>query len=317
MGVDAVGHRMHQQVAEVAAVFQVDALQGVIRRVDHAEIVADLGQEVGHPQSQLTLGVLSNKHGHRSIPVYDLQHPVEELRCVNGFGSDPVHFLPVTHGIGVGGAVKGACAHEIVELVVHVRLSEGAAKLVGGLLRRSQALRQTGVQLGVVAVVVFELTPEEHEPVRRHEEFQLLVVGKADAPVHRLGQGGVLLVDEPQHPGAGGVELFHRRAHLLRSTCHRRDDHEGPRAHPPVAGGVVLGGVEGEHLHGAALLHVYRGLKAARPCPADAQPTQVVALTVRRVHDRLDLSSERQGAAHIVQKPFFLKFYHEYFSPLC
>ena len=256
MSVDALGDGVGHQVGEVPAVLLIDAGQVVVLGVDDGEVGAHPGQELHHPLAEGTLGVLAHEDGHRGVPVHDLQHAVEELGGVDALGADPVLLLPVAHGVGVGGAVLIAGAHEVVELVVVVLLGKGQAEGVGGLLHLHQIPGQVGVQLGVVVVVLRELAPVVHEAVGHHEEFELLIGGIGDLPVHHLGKVRCLHVDEAQHLGAGGLGFLHALHHLFGAAGNGGDDHDGALSHPAVAGGEILRRVFHEEVQVRALLHV-------------------------------------------------------------
>ena len=197
---------------------------------------------------------------------------MEELGGVDALGADPVLLLPVAHGVGVGGAVLVASAHEVVEPVIVVLLGELQAEGIGGLLHFHQIPGQMGIHLGVVLVVLRELPPVVHKPVGHHEEFQLLIGGVSDLPVHHSSQLGGLHVDKAQHPGAGGLGFLHAPHHLLGAAGDGGDHYNGPIPHPPAAGGQVLRRVLHKEIQVGALLHVDLGLEAGGPGAPDAQP---------------------------------------------
>ncbi len=311
VGVDALGDGVGHQMGEIPPKALVDAGQSIVPGVDDGVVGAHPGQESDHPLAERALGILAHKDRHRGVPVHDLQHAVEKFGGVDTLGPDPVLFLPVAHGVRIGGAVLIAGAHEVVELVVMVLLGEGQAEGVGRFLHLRQVHREVGVQLGVVLLIFRKLAVAEHQAVGHHEEFELFVGGIGDLPVHPLGKLRGLHVDEAQHPGPVGLCLFHGVHHLDRAAGDRGDDHHRAFAHPAVAGGEVLCGILHKELQCGALLHVDLGLEAGGVGPSNAQPADVLeAGPADVIHDRLDPSPQGQGALDAGDLFFFVKFQH-------
>ena len=281
--------------------------------VDNGEVLANPRQELRYTQAQGPLGILAHKDRDRRILVHDFQHTVEELGTVDGLRPNPVHLFPVAHGVGIGGAIQAAGAHEVVELVLQMLAGKVLRKGIGNLLNLHQILGQIGVHLGIIGVIVGEVALTAQEAVRHHKELQLFIALVADAVIHQSGQLSIRLVNEPQHLCAVALGQTNRIHDLRGGAAHRGENHKGSRAHTLIACGAILCGIGGEGIHVGVLLEIAYHLHTAGPCAADAQPAEVFhALCQQTVDQLFDLRPQCQSTVYAVDLFLFIKLNQGY-----
>ena len=116
---------------------------------------------------------------------------------------------------------------------------------IRGLLHIRQILRQMGLHLLIVYLVLGKLTVFVHQIVGDHVEFQLLVLRVEDQVIllFRLGQDGAGGVNKCEDPRTDLPDPVHQLHHFLGISGDRGIDYDGTVCEAPVPGGQKFGGV--------------------------------------------------------------------------
>ena len=299
-----------------APVFFADARQFESLRVYDRIVPAYLGQEARDTLGQGALGVLAHEQSDGRVPDDDLLHAMEEFSAGDGLRTDPQLLFPVTHAIGIGGAVLVACAYEIMRQV-RPRLDFGclpAGKFkrpfIGKLFHIGQVLCQMGFHLGIIFGIVGEFAVFEHQVVAHHEELELFVLFGNDQIVllvrrrKRRSRG----VNKAEYPSADLMHAVDERYHFLGIPGNGREHDERLVRKAAVAGSQKFRRVFREDRQGGFSAHVDFCLQAGGVCSADShKPDAVKPVRPDPVYDPFDLRAQRQRVADAFDGSFLIK----------